>query len=620
MRLAPHFAWPAAFWLIASTYLLPSGANALVLLPRFAPSHADLLSVKQRSLKRHTRDVIRKNTTHIGKDPSNHPYMGWSSWSLQATHYLGYNNGKEYWTWLTEEHIKSQIDALHAHLQKYGYLYVNIDSGWHTGFDNYGRPIPDTARFPHGISGIAAYAHTRGLKVGVYTVPGIPDDLYKLNPVILGTTDHIRDIVVQPLHPATGWDDGYKIDYSKPGSQQYIDSIAALFASWGVDFLKLDGVTPGSDHDDTTDARPDVAAWRKALNKTGRPVWLELSWAIDGKFTDTWRQYANGWRLSDDVESYGSTLVSWESVARRFGSVRNPVELVTGRWSFGDIDSLDVGNGLMDGLTQDERQCAATLWAIQSAPWFTGDDLTKLDPFGIQLLTNKEVLDVDQAGSLSTIINRGNQQIRYAANEDGSITVALFNRDTGASMFNVQWKDFGLNNAKSVRDLWSHANLTQCSAGFIGSIQAHACRLLRVTPRDPKPIRYFRLRNQSEGNFLSVEGGSTNDAASLTVNKTRDDSSAFTFLPTGNGFGVLVNKKSGQVINIPGPSVTPGLQLIQYFDDGNSNSRWKLVSRSDNTVQLVSLYDGLGVAVQDTRVVQAPARDAGANWQMIAIQ
>lgn len=119
---------------------------------------------------------------------------------------------------------------------------------------------------------------------------------------------------------------------------------------------------------------------------------------------------------------------------------------------------------------------------------------------------------------------------------------------------------------------------------------------------------------------MSVEGGSTNDAASLTVNKTRDDSSAFTFLPTGNGFGVLVNKKSGQVINIPGPSVTPGLQLIQYFDDGNSNSRWKLVSRSDNTVQLVSLYDGLGVAVQDTRVVQAPARDAGANWQMIAIQ
>ena len=151
------------------------------------------------------------------------------------------------------------------------------------------------------------------------------EDVYKANPPILGTNRHIQDIVARPLTPATGWGFGYKIDYARPGAQEYVNSVADLFAAWGVDFLKLDGVTPGSDRADLTiDARPDVAAWASALKRTGRPVWLgnsRGSWTA-GTFPPG-DQYAQGRRITTDVETYGPTLTGWGSMPRAFEAARD---------------------------------------------------------------------------------------------------------------------------------------------------------------------------------------------------------------------------------------------------------------------------------------------------------
>lgn len=549
------------------------------------------------------------------------PYMGWSSWSLQATTFPGYGGGSNWQRWLTGAHVKAEADVLHAKLQSHGYVYVNINSGWNAGYDAYGRPLPDPQRFPEGIPDVARYVHHYGLKLGIYYNPGLSDELYKINPPILGTQDHIQDIAVTPRHPADGWGHGNKIDFSRPGAQAYINSLAALFTSWGVDFLKLDGVTPGSDHNDTSiDARPDVAAWRSALQRTGRPVWLELSWDIDGHYADWWRQYADGWRISGDVESYGPTLVTWESVARRFQAARCPTPLPGGGQGWNDLDSLDIGNGEMDGLSQVERQTAMSLWAIQSAPLYTGDDLTKLDDYGVQLLTNDEVIAVDQAGAPAALIIRGEQQIRYALNADGSVTLALFNLDgKSGTPLTVAWSELGLTGPARVRDLWSHSDLGTTTDSFHADLPPHGSRLLRLMPTHPVRPLYYQIVHQGDGLRLSVRDGSANDAAPLAVSTETGDQSLWRFLAAGDGWGILLNKKSGKIINIPGPTTNPGTPLIQYFDDGNANSRWQLAPTKDGFVTLLSRYDGLALSVQGTAVIQSPPGGAGQNWRMVPV-
>ena len=408
------------------------------------------------------------------------PYMGWSSWSLEATKHPGYG-GED---WLTAAHIKAQSDALHRTLQKHGYTYVNMDSGWQGGYDAYGRPTPDPKKFPAGIADVARYVHHNRQKLGIYWIPGVNGDLYDRNPPILDTPYHIRDIVFQPTRVATGWGFGDKIDYSKPGAQEYINSVAAQFAAWGIDFLKLDGVTPGSDRNDgSIDARPDVAAWGAALKRTGRPIWLEISWNIDRDYMADWRKSANGWRITDDVDTYGPTLVGWSSIARCFATLPAWVPNAGPGRGWNDLDSLDIGSGPMDGLTDAERQTTMTLWAVSCAPLYTGDDLSKLDAYGLQMLTNDEVIAVDQAGRPASPLSAGPQQVWHTHNPDGSETVALFNLDDhNSATLIAQWKDLGLAGPATVRDLWSHTDLGAFHDTFRAALSPHAARLLRITP------------------------------------------------------------------------------------------------------------------------------------------
>lgn len=421
------------------------------------------------------------------------PYMGWSSWSLESTNYPGYNTA-----WLTAANVQTQSDKLHETLQSHGYTYVNIDAGWwmdnnwKTEFDSNGRPMADPTRFPNGIADVATHVHNNGQKLGVYYNPGLDPVAYTQNAPIVGTSCHVQDIAIQPLKMTNGWLGNYAIDYSNSCAQAYINSIANQFAAWGADFLKLDGVTPGSDRNvSASDNRPDVAAWSQALNQTGRPIWLELSWSLDHNYLSTWQQYAQGWRIDTDVECYCNTLVSWNnSIKARFNDV-TPWISSTGSGSWNDLDSLDVGSAALDGISQDERQSYMTLWAIESAPLYTGDDLTKLDSYGTSLLTNDEVIAVDQAGHAAHPVSQSsNQQTWFASNGDGSYTVALFNLDSSSASVTANWSDLGFGGSATVRDLWSHTDLGSVNNNFTASLAAHASRLLKVTPSSTTVLSY----------------------------------------------------------------------------------------------------------------------------------
>jgi hypothetical protein len=414
------------------------------------------------------------------------PYMGWSSWSLESTNYPGVNTTGPA-SWLTEQHVLQQEQVVASTLKPHGYNYINIDAGWALGFDQYARPTVNTTKFPDGIAFVADKVHSDGLKLGIYMPVGLDLLAYNGgNTPIYGTTDcFTRDLVYPDLRTTNGWDSAYKMNFDNPCSQAYLNSIASMFAGWGVDYLKLDGVGPGSfrggaNYDNTS----DVAAWSKALAATGRPIQFTISWALSPLRSDVWTAYTNGWRVDTDVECYCNTIVTWNSsVKGRWNDVIPFIDDAgPGHWN--NLDSLDVGVGSMDGITDAERQSYMTLWAIEAAPLYAGDDLTKLDAYGKSLLTNDEVIAVDQAGRPARPVSQlTQQQTWFASNPDGSVTVGQFNLADSQATVTTTLSDIGLSSTADVRDLWQHRSLGNVGGTFSSVLPAHGSRLLRFTPR-----------------------------------------------------------------------------------------------------------------------------------------
>jgi hypothetical protein len=496
-------------------------------------------------------------------------YMGWSSWSLESTNYPGVNpTGGA--SWLTEQHVLQQADALAAKLKSHGYNYVNIDSGWSNGFDAYGRPVANPTTFPDGITYVGNYAHNLGLKLGIYLVVGLDPGAYNggNTPIYGAAGCYTSNIVYPDLRKTNGWNSAYQINFSNSCAQAYINSIANQLASWGVDFLKLDGVGPGSfqggpNHDNT----PDIAAWSTALKQTSRPIQFVISWALSHNQASTWVQYTNGWRVDTDVECYCNTLVTWNnSVKQRWNDVVQWIPNAgPGHWN--NLDSLDVGNSAMDGLTDIERQSYMTLWAIEGAPLYSGDDLTQLDSYGLSLLTNDEVIAVDQAGNpAKPVSQRTDQQVWYARNVDGSYTVALFNLGSGTATVTANWSDLGIVGSAGVRDLWSHTNLGNSTGSFAATLSAHGSRLLRIIPNGSGngiggPSMPTNLRGT----------GSTSSSVSLAWDPSSDNSATVTGYDIYAGTQKVASV-SGTTATVTGLAPATGYQFTVVARDAGGQT------------------------------------------------
>ena len=292
------------------------------------------------------------------------PYMGWSTWSLQAHFGTSEPTGDAF---ENEVNVKANSDAMRSTgLQAHGFEYINVDGDWDyglmcqcgdpMGWDAYGRPVGDPQRFPSGMAALAAHIHGNGQKAGIYWEGGIPPQVYAANTPILGTTYHVQDIALKPL--TTEFNSFYVIDFTKPGAQEYIDSIIQEFAEWGYDYLKVDGVKNID--------RDNVAAISKAIRKAGRPMYLNLSSNLNHDLAGWWERFTSGRRIDGDIECSRRTCTTaltwwWNSAAGPatgtgsapagiFARFTDP--LVTG-WvddygngpGWNDYDSLEVGNG-----------------------------------------------------------------------------------------------------------------------------------------------------------------------------------------------------------------------------------------------------------------------------------
>ncbi|WP_406447860.1 alpha-galactosidase [Streptomyces sp. NBC_00876] len=546
------------------------------------------------------------------------PPMGWSSWS-----YTRYD--------ANEDNIKTQAKAMKdLGLIEHGWNRINIDDFWYLKpsetVDEHGRWKTDPARFPNGMKAMGDYVHGLGEKFGIYLTPGMPKAAYDQDTPIEGTSYSARDIVSDTSKFESGFgpnrDGMYYIDYAKnpAAAQAFVDSWAKQLASWGVDYLKLDGVGTWN--------IPDIEAWSKALDRTDRDIHLGLSLALDIKHADTWRRLSHSWRTNGDLECYCPItskypLTSWAKVSERFRTAPKWTQYADpGSWN--DFDSLEVGNGADTGLTGDERRSHMTLWAISASNLLLGVDMTKMDDDDLAMLKNDEVIAVNQAGRPARPVDQlTDQQVWTVPNPDGSQTVALFNLGSASAKVTARFPDLGLAGPAAVRDLWSRTDLGTSTDAFSATVPAHGSRLLKVTPSSeatPTTVQY-NLVNSAGGRLLDVEGGSRSDGAGLVATGAGSSASQkWQLRPTGDGHYAVRNVKSGKLVNVPGPTSTPGTQLIQYKDDHKSNSQWKLKPAGNGAYTIASRYNGRNIAASGGKVVQQTASTSAAQqWKLVPL-
>lgn len=414
------------------------------------------------------------------------PPMGWNSWDCFATT-------------VTEAQTKAHADVMAEKLARFGYDIVTVDIQWYEPeaksfnyrkgakltMDEWGRLLPATNRFPSAADGagfkpLADYIHGKGLKFGVHLLRGIPRQAVEQNTPIKGTTAHAADIA-DKVHVCPWNSDMFGVDMTKPGAQEYYDSIFALFAAWQVDFVKVDDLSrPYAQN------RPEVEAIRRAIDRSGRPMALSLSPGetpvAEGAHVAV---HANLWRISDDFWDKWPLLLEQFERLRKWAPFAGP-----GHWPDADmlpLGTLDLGRR-QTRFTPDEQRTMLTLWCIARSPLILGADLTKLDDATLALITNDEVLAVDQHSTNNRQLFARDGFIAWMADVPGSADkyLAVFNtndqpKPEGGSIV-IPLASLGLEGACMVRDLWRREDLGNIAGDLTPGIVVHGAVLLRLSP------------------------------------------------------------------------------------------------------------------------------------------
>ncbi len=414
------------------------------------------------------------------------PPMGWNSWDSFATT-------------VTEAQAKAQADFMAAKLARFGWTYLTVDIQWYepaaTSFnyrkgavlamDQWGRLLPAENRFPSAAKGagfkpMGDYLHAKGLKFGLHLLRGIPRQAVEQNTPILGSTARAADIA-DPHRICTWNTDMYGVDLAKPGAQEYYDSVFALLASWGVDYVKVDDISRPYEQN-----LAEIEAIRRAIDRTGRPMMLSLSPGETPLAAgDHVAAHANLWRISDDFWDNWPELLKQFDRLRRWTPYAGP-----GHWP--DADMLPLGKirfGQDTRFTKDEQITLMTLWSIARSPLIHGGDMTQTDAFTLSLLTNPEVIAVNQDSTGNHELFNYDGLVAWVANVPGSQDkyVALFNTtDRRTLPLVLPLKDLGFPGSARVRDLWARIDLEEeFPDEFSPLLPPHGAGLYRITPLSP---------------------------------------------------------------------------------------------------------------------------------------
>ncbi len=366
------------------------------------------------------------------------PPMGWNTWNKFACN-------------VSEELIREAADAMvKSGMKDAGYQYVVIDDCWQVSRDTEGNIQADPQRFPNGMKAVGDYIHSQGLKFGIYS------------------------------------DAGYKTCAGRPASLGHEYQDARQYAAWGVDYLKEDWCNTT-----TQDAKAAYTLMRKALDASGRPIVLSIcEWG--GRQPWLWGNEAGGnlWRTTGDIQDRWEGKKEWApGVCCNYGVVaivdlQSGIESYAGPGHWNDPDMLEVGNG---GMTDVEYRSHFSLWAILAAPLMAGNDLRNMRPEIHDILTNKEVIAVDQdpLGIEGKPVRRdGDAEVFVKPLVGGNRAVILFNRGTAEREIAVSWAEMGYPDhfSAAVRDLWQHKDLGKFSGKYAATVPPHGVVMVTIKP------------------------------------------------------------------------------------------------------------------------------------------
>jgi alpha-galactosidase len=360
------------------------------------------------------------------------PPMGWNSWN-------------KFGCKINEKIIRETADALvQSGMKDAGYQYIVIDDCWQAARDAQGNILADDKAFPSGIKALADYIHSQGLKFGIYS------------------------------------DAGTKTCQGRPGSWGYEFQDARQYAEWGVDYLKYDWCNNGGQNSTAAYSR-----MRDALKICGRPIVFSIcEWGSTKPWT--WAQdIGNLWRTTGDIQDL------WENKKEDGGlgvvqilDLQVGLESAAGPGHWNDPDMLEVGNG---GMSATEYQAHFSLWSILAAPLMAGNDLRSMKPAIRDILTNKEVIAIDQdplGRQGRKVRDDGDYEVWAKALADGNRAVVLLNRSKSAAKIAVNWTEIGYpsKTTAEVRDLWLKKDLGSFTGSFSASVPGHGVVMIVVRP------------------------------------------------------------------------------------------------------------------------------------------
>jgi alpha-galactosidase len=399
------------------------------------------------------------------------PPMGWNSW------YLCSEAVSDEWI---RKIAKAMVDS---GLADHGWTYINIDDCWQGARGGAYNALQGNERFPH-MRALCDYIHSLGLKMGIYSTPWIgsyagfrggsaltPEGSYE-------EAAMPADRRLQPNQLFGRYPLFLRCKANRVGPATFYEKDAKQWADWGIDYVKYDW--------NPIDAKT-IEILAKSLRESGRDIAFSVSNGARTNVGEQLLKWAQVWRTGGDIGDY------WSSVEPRITS--SEWESYTGPGHWPDLDMLQVG---MLGkpntpgqeikktqLTPDEQYAHMSFWALNAAPLLLSCDLTALDPFTVELLTNDEVIDINQdpLGKPAVQVGeKGPHPVFMKPLENGSLAVGLFNKDATAQQVSVSFADLKLTGKQKVRDVWKHADLGTFEDRFQIEVPSHGVCLIQIEP------------------------------------------------------------------------------------------------------------------------------------------
>ncbi len=432
--------------------------------------------------------------------------------TLVPTPPLGWNSYNSFGAAVMESEVKANADYMAKNLKQYGWQYVVVDYCWFyphppgstqnnppqfrlkkdgayvpfLPMDENGRLLPDPRKFPSAAGGqgfkpLADYVHSLGLKFGIHVMRGIPRQAVWAKSPVIGTSVTAADIV--DTTSVCPWlNNMWGVNMKKEGAQAYYNSILKLYAQWGVDYIKLDD----TDLDEKYPYRADeVAAFYKAIEQCGRPIVLSLSLNMKWENREHAKANSDVWRISKDFWDSWAQVEEQFELCAKWAPISEP-------GNFPDADMLQLGriskrgpegNERFSRLTEDEQYTHMTLWSIFRSPLMMGGNMPENTEFVKNLLTNNEVLDVNQKGYEARQLYRKDEMVVWVSKVPGSkdLNVALFNLSKEAKNVPVDFAQLGLKGSSfTVRDLWAKKEMGSFKKTFAQKINSHGAGLYRI--------------------------------------------------------------------------------------------------------------------------------------------